>query len=302
MKIKVASLMTCMLAAFTMTSVAQYSKKTLIAHRGASGSAPEHTMESYRLALMQGADYVEPDLQITKDGVLICMHDITLERTTNVEAVFPNRAVVENGTRRWYVADFTLAEIKTLDAGSWFHEGFRNTRVPTFQEMIDEVKGKAGLYPETKEPEVYDKRGFNMERLVVDILKRNGLDEPVTPASKTPVIIQSFSEASLRRLAGYGVRVPLMFLVGKENASLLTRETIPNIHRYAQGIGPNKDIIAANPDIVKWAHDARLSVTGWTFRASDKTRFATVKDEMTWFLRDLDIDALFTDDPDQFPR
>jgi glycerophosphoryl diester phosphodiesterase len=285
-----------------MTSVPQYSKKSLIAHRGASAYAPEHTLDSYRLALIQGADFVEPDLQITRDGVLICMHDVTLERTTNVEEVFSTRAVVENGERHWHVADFTLGEIKALDAGFWFHEKFRNSSVPTFQEMIDAVKGKAGIYPETKEPEVYGKRGFDMERLVVDILERNGLNEPMTPGSKTPVIIQSFSQASLKRLVRYRVRVPLTLLVGNENASTLTADAMREIRQYAQGIGPAKSIVLGNPDIVEWAHAAGLSVTPWAFRESDKTRFATVKDEMMFFLGDLNVDALFTDNPDQFPR
>jgi glycerophosphoryl diester phosphodiesterase len=285
-----------------MTSVSRHSKKALIAHRGASAYAPEHTLDSYRLALMLGADFVEPDLQITQDGVLICMHDVTLERTTNVGAVFPTRSVEENGERHWHVADFSLAEIKTLDAGSWFHEKFRNSKVPTFQEMIDAVKEKAGIYPETKEPEVYGKRGFDMERLVVDILERNGLNEPVTPSSKTPVIIQSFSQASLKRLVRYRVRVPLTLLVGNENASTLTADAMREIRQYAHGIGPAKRIVLENPDIVRWAHAAGLTVTPWTFRASDQTRFATVKDEMTFFLRDLNVDALFTDNPDQFPR
>jgi glycerophosphoryl diester phosphodiesterase len=110
-----------------------YAKKTLIAHRGASAYAPEHTLDAYLLALTQGADFVEPDLQITKDGVLVCLHDRTLERTTNAEEVFPARAVVERGVRHWYVADFTLAEVQTLDAGSWFHEKFRNSKVLTFR-------------------------------------------------------------------------------------------------------------------------------------------------------------------------
>ena len=135
-------------------SAAQTSgKKLLIAHRGASGYAPEHTLASYRLAIAQKADYVEQDLQITKDGVLVCAHDETLERTTNVEEVFPQRGKDEAGKRHWYVADFTLAEIKQLDAGSWFNEKFKGERVPTFQEAIDLVRGKAGLYPETKAPE-----------------------------------------------------------------------------------------------------------------------------------------------------
>src|SRR4029079_10591714 len=138
--------------------------KVLIAHRGASAHAAGHTLEAYRLAIAQGADYVEQDLQITKDGVLVCLHDLTLERTTNVAVVFPERFVTEQNNGRevkhWYVSDFTLSEIKRLDAGSWFDRKFRGARVPTFQEAIDLIRGKAGLYPETKEPEVYGRRGF----------------------------------------------------------------------------------------------------------------------------------------------
>ena len=122
-----------------------------IAHRGASAYAPEHTLEAYRLALEQGADYVEQDLAVTKDGALVCIHDLTLERTTNVEEVFPDRAVTEGGStavRHWRVHDFTLAEIKRLDAGSWFDKKFTGARIPTFQEAVDLLKGKAGLYPE----------------------------------------------------------------------------------------------------------------------------------------------------------
>ena len=110
----------------------------LIAHRGASGYAPEHTRAAYQLAMDQGADYVEQDLTLTKDGVLICLHDDTLERTTDVEARFPDRAVTETGAdgqpvKRWYANDFTLAEIETLDAGSWFDPRFAGARVVTFE-------------------------------------------------------------------------------------------------------------------------------------------------------------------------
>src|SRR6266508_3580417 len=105
---------------------AQSGKKILVAHRGASAYAPEHTAAAYRLAIEQGADFVEQDLQITKDAVLVCLHDLTLERTTNVKEVFPNRfrndvsedqAPGSVAAKHWYVSDFTLAEIKQLDAG-----------------------------------------------------------------------------------------------------------------------------------------------------------------------------------------
>src|SRR5262245_1854174 len=113
--------------------LAQSSKKILIAHRGASAYAPEHTIEAYRLAIEQGADFVEQDLQVTKDGALVCLHDLTLERTTNVKEVFPDRSRMDvsedqpqgsQPMKHWYVADFTLAEIKQLDAGSWFSPKF----------------------------------------------------------------------------------------------------------------------------------------------------------------------------------
>ena len=103
-----------------------YPRKTSVAHRGASAYAPEHTLAAYRLALEQGADFVEQDLAVTRDGILICLHDPSLERTTDVEARFPDRftEVTYRGEPRkvWLANDFTLAEIKRLDAGSWFGE------------------------------------------------------------------------------------------------------------------------------------------------------------------------------------
>src|SRR5262245_24168968 len=121
--------------------LAPYTRPTLIAHRGASWDAPEHTLPAYELALKQGADFVEPDLQLTKDGVLICMHDTTLERTTDVEDIYPDRAQQKNGRKTWPVADFTWEEIQKLDAGKWKSAEFAGTRVPTFQQMIDLVRG-----------------------------------------------------------------------------------------------------------------------------------------------------------------
>ena len=136
----------------TVTGSAQYSKKTVVAHRGASAYAPEHTLAAYRLAIEMGADYVEQDLAVTKDGVLICLHDASLERTTNVEELFPG-SLGEHQHRRedpikaWVANDFTLAEIKRLDAGSWFDKKFAGEKVPTFDEAIALIRGKAGIFP-----------------------------------------------------------------------------------------------------------------------------------------------------------
>ena len=278
---------------------AQYKGKTLVAHRGASAYAPEHTLEAYRLALQQGADYVEQDLQITKDGVLVCLHDLTLERTTNVEEVFPNRFKLENGVKRWPVSDFTLAEIKQLDAGAWFGAKFAGAKVPTWQEAIDLVRGKAGLYPETKGPEVYGSRGFDMERLVLAQLKKNKL-----PDNKTPVLIQSFSPESLRKMkVELKTKVPLVLLIDpRMQKEWLTADGLKKAKEFAVGIGPAKILVDGKPELVKLAHDTGLSVTPYTSNEKTKGRFASARAEMEYYLYTIGVDAFFTDNPDQFPR
>jgi glycerophosphoryl diester phosphodiesterase len=280
-------------------------RKVLVAHRGASAYAPEHTLESYQLALKQGADFVEQDLQITRDQVLVCLHDLTLERTTNVKEIFPTRfreeLVAGTPMRRWYLPDFTLKEIKQLDAGSWFDAKFKGARVPTFQEAIDLVRGKAGLYPETKAPEVYGQRGFDMERLLLDVLKKNRLVKE-SAQLHTPVIIQSFSPESLKKLfSTLGTKLPLVLLVGDEAPGRwLTAAGLAEARQFASGIGPAKALL--DKDVVIRAHSLGLSVTPYTFRSSNTGRFKTVREEMSYYLYNLGVDALFTDNPDSFPR
>ena len=278
--------------------------KTNVAHRGASAYAPEHTLAAYRLALEQGADYVEQDLAVTKDGVLICTHDPTLERTTNVEELFPDRAATitwEGKTRRgWFANDFTLAEIKTLDAGSWFDRKFANERIPTFDEAVALVKGKAGLFPELKTPEVYEGRPVDFEGLVAAALDRHGLRGP-NADKRTPIILQTFNEATAKKLAAMKIGVPVVLLLNDGSAwksAAKVREWKP----FVQGLGPAKAIVEANPDLVKWAHAEGMTVTPYTFRASNPGKFPSVKAEMEHFLYTLGVDGLFTDNPDQFPR
>ncbi len=280
-----------------------YTRPTLIAHRGASAYAPEHTLEAYRLAMKQGADFVEPDLQVTKDAVLVCLHDTTLERTTDVRKVFPDRAREIKGRKTWPVADFTLEEIRRLDAGSWRDARFAGAKVVTFQQMIDEVKGKAGLYPETKAPQVYGQLGLNMEKLLMEVLAKNGLDRPGADP-KTPVVIQSFSAESLKILRkDYGCKLPCVLLIGDgKNLECTTPEGLRQVKQFADGIAPGKTIILERPDMVKGAHDLGMSVTSWTFRAKQPGKHKNVREEMAYFLRELKVDALFTDNPDQFPR
>lgn len=277
-------------------------KKILIAHRGASAYAPEHTIEAYKLALTQGAEFVEQDLAVTKDGVLVCIHDLTLDRTTNVEEVFPDRFTEDTsgGTRvkRWPVYDFTLAEIKRLDAGSWFDRNFAGATIPTFQEAIDAVRDKAGIYPELKDPGFYRGKGVRPDVLLAEVLRKNGL----VANPKMPVIIQSFDDTTLRQLAKDLPEVPRVFLVDPLNAARLdSAEKLREIATWATGVAPNKAIVAARPDLVAAAHAAGLSVTLWTFRSST-TPAGSVRDEMARYLYELGVDAVFTDNPDQFPR
>ena len=291
------------LAAVALRAQPAAPKKALVAHRGASAYAPEHSADAYKLAMAQAADFVEQDLAVTKDGVLVSIHDLTLERTTDVEEVFPTRFVEEKAgdkvLRRWPVHDFTLAEIKRLDAGSWMDKKFAGTRILTFQEAIDLVKGKAGLYPELKDPEFYRQRGVDPVTLFAYIVKKNGLDAD----PRTPLVLQSFDEATLRAAAIALPTVPRVFLVSPADAGRIdTPDKLKEIAAWASGIGPNKAILEKTPDIVAWAHAAKLTVTPWTFRASSTGKFPSVQEEMKHFLFTLGVDALFTDNPDLFPR
>jgi glycerophosphoryl diester phosphodiesterase len=298
----------CVVACLIVPAGHGQNHKQLIAHRGASGSAPEHTFAAYRLAIEQKADFVEPDLGVTKDNVLVCLHDDTLERTTNVAEVFPTRSSSTPsssnapGRQRgphWLANDFTLDEIKRLDAGKWFKPSFAGAQVPTFQEMIDLVRGKAGLYPELKSPALYKSRNIDQVRLFVEIVKKNGLETPES-LKATPVIIQSFDETAVRRVATELPTIPRVFLTSDD--ADVTDARLRELKTFATGVAPEKAVIARHPEMVKAAHALGLTVTSWTFRADEKTSYPSVRDEMAHFLYTLGIDALFTNNPDQFPR
>jgi glycerophosphoryl diester phosphodiesterase len=279
--------------------------KALIAHRGASGYAPEHTFAAYELAIAQKADFIEPDLAVSRDGVLICLHDDTLERTTNVEDVFPERFSAtlkgRNGEHRWVANDFTVAELKKLDAGSWFGSEFARAEVPTWDKMLARVRAHAGVgvYPELKSPPLYTGRGIDMAKIFVDSVKRHGLDR-ADSLRKTPMIIQSFDRPTIRRMSVELPTVPRVFLTS-ENEDV-SEESLKDLATFATGIAPEKVVIAAHPEMVARAHALGLTVTSWTFKADEKTAYRSVREEMAQFLYTFGIDALFTNNPDQFPR
>ncbi|HBQ76245.1 MULTISPECIES: glycerophosphodiester phosphodiesterase [Exiguobacterium] len=217
-----------------------------VAHRGASGYAPEHTMPAYEMGHKTfKADYIEIDLQMTKDGQLIAMHDETVDRTTN-------------GTGA--VKDKTLAEIKKLDAGSWFNEAnptlakksYVGLKVPTLQEVLSKYGKHANYYIETKSPEVYP----GMEQKLLDVLKQNGLSSNKVKSGQ--VLIQSFSEASLQKVRAIDPNVPLVQLMEANEVKAMTDDRLTAIRQYAVSVGPSfKALTRENVAAIR-AHDLLL--------------------------------------------
>ncbi|MCA1623976.1 MAG: hypothetical protein LC778_09285 [Acidobacteria bacterium] len=279
------------------------SAKTIIAHRGASAYAPENTLPAFRLAFEMGADFIEYDVQVTKDKQLVILHDQTLERTTNVEEIFPARSRIAAGDKsekkHWYVYDFTLAEIKKLDAGSWAGAKFRGTSVPTFRETLDFARGRAGHLIELKVPDEYNARGVDMERLTLAELKRY---YRATPKSQkgSPIIIQSFSARSLQKIAAE-LKSPLplhLLTTADDKPGWLTREGLAKVKSFCVGISPHRESVIRNPDIITWAHELGLQVTPYTFTTIKSQEPQLLRAEMLRFLYTLKADGVITDNPD----
>jgi glycerophosphoryl diester phosphodiesterase len=240
-----------------------------IGHRGASGYAPEHTFASYDLALELGADYIEQDLQMTSDGVLVVMHDETLDRTAHGPAEDCTGAVKTK----------TLAQIKRCDAGSWFAPRFAGQRIPTLEEVFQRYGRKANYYIETKSPEIYP----GMEEALLALLDRYGLREPA--AARWQVLIQSFSPESLLRIHELDPSLPLIQLTSAGAGPLVQ---LPAIRRYAVGIGPSMGDVDAQ--LVAAAHAQCLAVHPYTVNETADMRR----------LVDLGVDGAFTNFPDRF--
>jgi glycerophosphoryl diester phosphodiesterase len=264
----------------------------VIAHRGASGYLPEHTLGGYELAVKMGADFIEPDLQLTKDGQLVAVHDLTLTRTTDVASKFSMR---NNGYR---VADFTLAELKTLEmklvgTATLGYPGFTPSsaepfRIPTFQEVITLAQQlsltsgrEIGIYPEAKTA------GAEIEDKILAALIANGYD------SSDKVFIQSFYAGVIQNLHDKQTALGLDFgLVVLGSATALRTLGLDNISVYADGVGAS--IAGVTEAFITAAHDAGLMVHGYTFNRPDAaTALPQYLDFYQW-----GIDGVFSNYPD----
>ncbi|TCO22064.1 glycerophosphoryl diester phosphodiesterase [Kribbella steppae] len=307
----------------------------VIAHRGASGYRPEHTPAAYRLAAELGADYLEPDLVATLDGILVCRHENEISGTTDVadHPVFADRKITKivDGTAvtGWFVEDFTYAELRTLRArermpalraGNTEYDGLET--VPTFDEVVALARQESqrlgrpiGLLPEIKHPAYFRRVGLPLEELLTERILTLGL-------RNDEIMVQSFEPTSLRRLSVM-TRVPLVQLVDSESApndflrtgdgrtfaDLIEPAGLREVSTYAHVLAPHKDLVIPRRSdgslgeptrLVDQAHRAGLAVQVWTFRAERRflptdTDFPT---ELSAFTR-LGIQGLFADHPDQ---
>ncbi|WP_293897956.1 glycerophosphodiester phosphodiesterase [Phenylobacterium sp.] len=268
-------------------------KPLIIAHRGASGERPEHTIMGYRLAIAEGADFIEPDCVVTQDGHLVVRHENEIGGTTDVAAhpEFGARKTekVIDGQKLtgWFTEDFTLAELKTLRArerlpalrpGSAAFDG--QEAIPTYQEVIDLAKAESrrvgrtiGTYPEMKHPSYFAGIGQPIEARLADMLKANGLD-----SLSAPVFVQCFEVEPLKTYRKLGkARRVMLVAQGPGPVDVKSAAGIKAIAAFAEGLGPEWPLVvpvidgALGPatELVKDAHAAGMAVHPWTVRAEN---------------------------------
>jgi glycerophosphoryl diester phosphodiesterase len=309
----------------------------LIAHRGASGERPEHTLASYERAIDQGADFIEPDLVLTKDGVLVARHENEISGTTDVadHPEFADRKTTKQidgiDMVGWFTEDLTLAELRALRARERLpdlrpaNKRFNDLYlIPTFEEILKLVRAKEaetgrriGLYPETKHPSYFAKIGLPHQAAMLAMLAKYGYEN-----ADDPVFIQSFEVGNLKALRT-ATRLRLIQLVDAEGgpadlpgtsyADMLTVQGLSDIATYADGVGPSAALLidAQGPTaLVGRAHDAGLQVHVWTLRMENSflpTQFQRSDDpqgrgDFTSYVQAIaatGVDGIFSDFPGQ---
>lgn len=304
----------------------------VIAHRGASGYRPEHTLAAYELAIAQGADCIEPDLVATKDGRLVARHEPEIGGTTDVARRYPERrrtAIVDGDTvTGWFTTDFTLAELRTLRArertASRSHAFDGRVGVPTFDEVLEllarvnrDRRVPICVVPELKHPRWHRTQGLDLEPRLLAALRRHELE-----GAEAPVLVQSFEPGALERLRPH-TRVRLLQLLAdtdrmpadadergdrRSYRALATREGLASLRSFADVVGVEKSLLLGADSVrvrvttlVQDAHDAGLAVHAWTVRTDAPflaARWAGNANAEIEALLDLGVDGLFADQPD----
>ncbi|MGM7722749.1 glycerophosphodiester phosphodiesterase [Metabacillus sp. Hm71] len=246
---------------FANDSTGDAKKVDNVAHRGASAYAPENTIAAFDKAVEMKADYIEIDVQRSKDGELVLIHDTTVDRTTD-------------GTGK--VGDLTFEQLRSLDAGSWKGEEFTGEKIPTFAEILDRYHGKIGILIELKAPELYP----GIEASVAQELKERNLDEP----QNEKIIIQSFNFESMKLTNELLPKVPIGVLTSSKLHT--TKEALQEFSTYADYFNPHYGIVTK--DLVNQVHSLEMKISSWTVRSQ----------EAADFLFEMGVDAIITDYPD----
>ena len=300
-----------------LVGAAPMSEILIIAHRGASGHRPEHTIESYTVAIAMGADFIEPDVVSTKDGVLIARHENEIGGTTDVAEKFPSRRTTKTidgqALTGWFTEDFTLEEIRTLRAKERLpfrsHERNGLYPVPTLDEVLALAEAKSretgraiGVYPETKHPTYFRSIGLPLEPPLLETLGRHGKRERTDA-----VFIQSFEPANLQLLRP---QTALRLVLLLEATADVSPSRLAQVRTFADGIGPNSRLIVpADADgtlrpptsLVADAHAAGLFVHVWTLRSEPVFLSPTYGGDPIKEYRqfaELGVDGIFGDFPD----
>ncbi|KAF0821017.1 MULTISPECIES: glycerophosphodiester phosphodiesterase [unclassified Cytobacillus] len=232
-----------------------------IAHRGATGYAPENTIAAFDLAVDMKADFIEIDVQRSQDGELVVIHDTTVDRTTD-------------GTGK--VGDLPFDYLRSLDAGSWKGEQFTGEQIPTFEEVLDRYRGKVGILIELKAPELYP----GIEKQVADALKERNLGKP----QNEKIIIQSFNFESMKTMNQLLPKIPIGVLTS--NPADTTAEALKDFSAYADWFNPSYGIVTE--ELVNQVHSLDMQIGSWTVRSQ----------EAADFLFEMKVDAIITDYPD----
>jgi glycerophosphoryl diester phosphodiesterase len=290
----------------------------VIAHRGASGYLPEHTLEAKALAYGQGADFLEQDVVATRDGTLIVLHDIQLEPVSDVARRFPQRCRADG---HFYAIDFDIDEIRQLrvtgrdsgDKGSGSVYEAENYRIPTLEEELQLISRlnratgrQVGIYPEIKHPQWHRAHGMDLTRMLIEQLAGAGYRRYTDP-----VFVQCFDIAEVRRIRdelGSALRLIQLVDASQTYAQLLTRGGLAELTRYAQGLGPAYDqLVAADSsqgkarpsELFSHARDAGLLLHPYTFKRQDLPDYAPeLESLLALFLGELRVDGVFCDFPD----